>query len=67
MISPSIQVVNGLILSHLEPIGISRTFPIHDQTRRYGINGYPFAEGSACGPLMDNMKTLPTRGPPRPA
>lgn len=31
MISPPIQVVKGLILSHWDPIGISRTFPIHDR------------------------------------
>jgi len=39
MISPPIDVVKGLILSHLEPIGISRTFPIHDRTFAYPFSG----------------------------
>ena len=30
MISSPMQVVKGLILSHVDPIGITRTFPIHD-------------------------------------
>jgi putative transposase len=44
MISPPIQVVKGLILSHLDPIGISRTFPIHDPA---AIKHYNEAHGTA--------------------
>jgi hypothetical protein len=34
MISPSTQVVNGLIIPHLEPIWMSRTFALHDPVVR---------------------------------
>lgn len=51
IISPSIQVIEGLILPRLNPFGIIRTVPLHDLLRGLGGSNLARLPGANPGPV----------------